>query len=231
MSSEALDAARQLNHVNTLAYSLLFACFFEQFRRAEHDAQDRAEALVTLATEQNLPHYIAAATMVRGWALTEAGDMETGLAQLRRGLPAWRASGARLYEPFFLGLQAEAHGRANSPNEGLGLVARALHLVSETGERWFEAELHRLAGELMLLSPTPDRIGAEGRLRQAMAIARRLGSRLWELRAASLTRLWRDQGRCDEARDLLAPIYGGFTEGFGTPDLGEAKALLDDLTE
>ena len=110
-SREALDAARELAHLNTLAYALLFACFFEQFRRAGRDAQDRAEALVALATEQDFPHFLAAATMVRGWALSEAGEMETGLAQLRQGLPAWRATGAGLYEPYFLGLQAEAHGR------------------------------------------------------------------------------------------------------------------------
>jgi predicted ATPase len=226
-SREALDAARELAHLNTLAYALMFACFFEQFRRAGRDAQDRAEVLVALATEQNFPHFLAAATMVQGWALTEAGEVETGLAQLRQGLPAWRATGAGLYEPYFLGLQAEAHGRAGSVHEGLDLVAKALRRVEETGERWFEAELHRLAGELMLQLPETDLAGAEARLRQATTIARLQNAKLWELRATTrLARLWTEQDRRGEAHDLLAPLYSQFTEGFGTPDLQVAQAIL-----
>jgi predicted ATPase len=226
-SREALDAARKLAHPNTLAYALMFACFFDQFRRAGRGAQDRAEVLVALATEQNFPHFLAAAMMVQGWALTEAGEVETGLAQLRQGLPAWRATGAGLYEPYFLGLQAEAHGRAGSVHEGLDLVAKALHRVEETGERWFEAELHRLAGELMLQLPETDFAGAEARLRQATTIARLQNAKLWELRAATrLARLWIQQDRRGEAHDLLAPLYSQFTEGFGTPDLQVAQAIL-----
>jgi predicted ATPase/class 3 adenylate cyclase len=226
-SREAFDAARELAHSNTLAYALLFGCFFEQFRGARRDAQDRAEMLVALATEQNFPHFLAAATMVQGWALTEAGDVETGLAQLRQGLPAWRATGAGLYEPYFLGLQAEGHGRAGSVHEGLDLVAKALRRVEETGERWFEAELHRLAGELMLQLPETDLAGAEARLWQATTIARLQNAKLWELRAATrLARLWIEQDRRGEAHDLLAPLYSQFTEGFGTPDLQVAQAIL-----
>ena len=183
--------------------------------------------LVALATEQNFPHFLAAATMVQGWALTEAGEVETGLAQLRQGLPAWRATGAGLYEPYFLGLQAEGHGRAGSVHEGLDLVAKALRRVEETGERWFEAELHRLAGELMLQLPETDLAGAEARLWQATTIARLQNAKLWELRAATrLARLWIEQDRRGEAHDLLAPLYSQFTEGFGTPDLQVAQAIL-----
>jgi predicted ATPase len=230
-SREALDAARGLAHLNTLAYALLFACFFEQHRRAGYEAQDRAEALVELSTEQGFPHFLAAATVIRGWALTQSGEVETGFAQLRQGLPAWRATGAGLYEPYFLGLQAEAHGRSGSVEEGLDLLVKALDRVEETGERWFEAELHRMMGELMLRLSKADPTAAESRFGHAVATARQQGAKLWELRAAtSLARLWREQGRRGEAHHLLSPLYNQFTEGFGTPDLQAARAILRETT-
>ena len=230
-SREALDTARELAHVNTLAYALLFACFFEQFRQAGREAQDRAEALVELSTEQNFPHFLAAASMIRGWALTHSGEAETGLAQLQQGLPAWRATGAGLYEPYFLGLQAEAHGRSGAVEEGLDLVAKALARVEETGERWFEAELHRMMGQLMLRLPKADPAAAEARFRQAASVARQQGAKLWELRAATrLARLWAEHCRRDEAHDLLSPLYSQFTEGFGTADLQAARAILRETT-
>jgi predicted ATPase/class 3 adenylate cyclase len=226
-SREALAAASELAHLNTLAYALLFACFFEQYRLAWREAKDRAEKLIELATEQNFPHFLAAATVIRGWALTQSGELETGLAQLRQGLPAWRATGAGLYEPYFLGLQAEVLGRSGAAEEGLDLVAKALERVEETGEGWFEAELHRIMGELMLRLPKPDPIPAEAQFGHAAATARQQGAKLWELRAATrLAQLWREQGRCGEAHDLLTPLYGQFTEGFGTPDLQAASAIL-----
>lgn len=230
-SREALDAARELAHPNTLAYGLLFACFFEQFRGAGHEAQNRTGALVELSTEQDFPHFLAAATMIRGWALTESAELETGLAQLRQGLPAWRATGAGLYEPYFLGLQAEALGRSGAVEEGLDLVAKALFRVEETGERWFEAELHRMMGELMLRLPGSDPTAAEAQFGHAAATARQQGAKLWELRSATrLARLWREQGRRGEAHDLLTPLYSQFTEGFGTPDLQAASAILRETT-
>jgi predicted ATPase len=230
-SREALDAARELAHLNTLAYALLFACFFEQFRGAGREAQDRAEALVELSTEQNFPHYLAAASMIRGWALTQSGEAETGLAQLRQGLPAWRATGAGLYEPYFLGLQAEALGRSGAVEEGLDLVAKALDRVEETGERWFDAELHRMMGELMLRLPRSDPTAAESQFGHAAATARQQGAKLWELRAATrLARYWKEQGRRGEAHDLLTPLYSQFTEGFETPDLQAAGAVLRETT-
>jgi len=226
-SREALDAARELAHPNTLAYALLFACFFEQFRGAGHEAQDRAEALVELSTEQDFPHFLAAATMIRGWALTQLGELETGLAQLRQGLPAWRATGAGLYEPYFLGLQAEAHARSGAVKESLDLIARALERVEETGERWIEAELHRITGELILQLPKADPAAAEARFRQAASVARQQGTKLWELRATTrLARFCRERGRCGDAHDLITPLYSQFTEGFGTPDLQAASAIL-----
>ena len=229
-SREAVDAARELAHLNTLGYALLFACFFDQYLRAWREAKDRAEALIELSTEQGFPHLLAAATVIRGWALIQSGEVEIGLAQLRQGSPAWRATGAGLFEPYFLGLQAEAQGGFGAAEEGLDLVAKALDRVEETGERWFEAELHRIMGELMLRLPKADPGAAETQFEHAAATARQQGAKPWELRAAMrMARLWRDQGTRDEARELLASVYGWFTEGFDTRDLKEAKALLDEL--
>jgi len=229
-SREAVDAARELAHLNTLGYALLFACFFEQYRRAWREAKDRAKALIELSTEQDFPHLLAAATVIRAWALIQSGEVEIGLAQLRQGSPAWRATGAGLFEPYFLGLQAEAQGGFGAAEEGLDLVAKALDRVEETGERWFEAKLHRIMGELMLRLPKADPGAAETQFEHAAATAREQGAKPWELRAAmSMVRLWRDQGKLQQARELLAPVYGWFTEGFDTLDLKEAKVLLDEL--
>ncbi|MGY3035664.1 putative ATPase [Bradyrhizobium sp. USDA 4354] len=230
-SHEALGAARELAHLNTLAYALLFACFFEQYGGAWREAKDRAEALVELSTEQGFPHFLAPAIVIRGWALTQSGEVQTGLTQIRQGIPAWRATGAALYEPYFLGLQAEVLGRSGAAEEGLDLVEKALERAEESGERWFEAELHRIMGELMLRLPTADASAAEARFRHAAAIARQQGAKLWELRAAtSLARLWREQDRYAEARDLLGPLYSQFTEGFATPDLEAARTILREIT-
>ena len=229
-SREAIEAALKLAHLNTLGYALLFASFFEQFRRAGREARDRAEALVELAIEQNFPHFLAAASTIRGWALLQSGETDTGLAQLRQGLPAWQATGAGLYESYFLGLQAEALGRSGAVEEGLDLIAKALGRVEETGERWFEAELHRMKGELMLRLRKADPVAAEARFRQAASVARQQGAKLWELRATTcLAGLCREQGRRGEAHDLLSPLYSQFTEGFGTPDLQAARAMLREI--
>ncbi|MCP1897082.1 hypothetical protein [Bradyrhizobium japonicum] len=156
----------------------MFASFFEQYRLAWREAKDRAEALVELSTEQGFPHFLAPATVIRGWALTQSGEAETGLTQLRQGLPGWRATGAGLYEPYFLGLQAEANACLGAVEQGLEIVANALDRVEETGEGWFEAELHRIMGELMLQLPKPDPIAAEAQFRHAAATARQQGAKL-----------------------------------------------------
>jgi predicted ATPase len=229
-SDEALGAARAFNHYHTLAYALLFRCLFAHSCRATCDVQDQADALAALATEQNLPHFFGAATTLRGWTLSEAGQVDAGLAQLRQGLTAWLASGAKLYEPHFLALQAEAYGRAGRTNEGVKLLADAVDRARRTGERYFEAELLRLRGQLLLSSATSDPTSAERCLVEALEAACGQQARIWELRAAtSLARLWRDRGRRREAHDLLAPVYGWFAEGFDTPDLRAAKTLLEKL--
>jgi predicted ATPase len=172
---------------------------------------------------------LAAATAVAGWALAAKGRTEEGIAQIGEGLSAYHATGAAWSLPYFLGLQADALGKAGRTEEALGLVDDADARVATGAERWVAPELHRLRGELLLLQSRRDRTEAKACFEQALAIAREQGARLPELRAAiSLARL-SSQRRRAEAHDLLAPVYSWFTEGFETTHLKEANSLLDAL--
>src|SRR6201982_1105757 len=160
--------------------------------------------------------------------MVKNGSVTEGMALLRSGSASYRATGQEAWMPFFIGLQAAACEMAGQIEESLILSEEAFQIVERTGERWLEAELHRQNGQLLLQQGHP--AAAEELYRKALRIAREQEAKLWELRAAvSLARLRRAQGRNAEARELLAPVYGWFTEGFATPDLREAKALLDDL--
>jgi len=184
---------------------------------------------VTLATEQGFAFWSTTGTILRGWALSAQGQGAEGIRQMRQGLTAWRATGAAISLPNWLGLLAEAYGRVEQPAEGLPLLEEALVAVHSTGERFYEAELHRLKGELLLLATDKE---AEACFQQALAVARRQQAKSWELRTAtSLARLWQQQGKREEARQLLGDIYGWFTEGFDTADLKDAKALLEELED
>ncbi|HZA67038.1 MAG TPA: AAA family ATPase, partial [Geminicoccaceae bacterium] len=229
-SNEAVAAAPEVRHPNTTAQSLLCACVLSELVGRRQEIRAHAEVLIALATEHGLPFWLAMGTIMRGWALADAGEAEAGIAQLRRGLVAWEDTGAALIAPYYLGLLAKALAKAGRAGEGLGALTEALDRVAGTEELWFKAELHRLRGELLLVLPEPDQPEAEACFRQALAVAREQAARMWELRAAaSLAQLWRDQGKRAEAHDLLAPVYGWFTEGFDTADLKDAKALLDEL--
>jgi predicted ATPase len=190
-----------------------------------------ADAVITLATEQGFPQWLAAGTVFQGWALAAQGQAEAGIAQLRQGLAAWRATGAEIGRPRWLTLLAEAYGRVGQPEAGRTVLAEALALVEQTGQRIYEAELHRLQGELMVLHA-----GAEGSaeaepcFQRALDVARHQEAKALELRAVrSLSRFWQHQGKRAEAYELLAPVYSWFSEGFDTADLQEAKALLEEL--
>jgi predicted ATPase len=229
-SQAALTLARELSHPPSLAAALVFAAMLHQVRRERQLAQDRAEAAIALALEQGLPHWVAYGTIMRGWALAMQGQWEQGIAQTQQGLIAQHAAGAEIARPSFLALLAEAHAAAGQAEGGLGILAEALALVDHTGERYWEAEVYRLKGELLLRQAVPNAPQAEACFQQALAVAHCRQAKSWELRAAlSLSRLWQQQGKRAEVRELLAPIYGWFTEGFDTPDLQEAKALLEDL--
>ena len=149
---------------------------------------------------------------------------------MHQGLKAFRATGGEILRPYFLALLAEAHGTLGEPEAGLTVLAEALTLVDTTGEHWYEPELYRLKGELLLQLSSDNQAEAETCFHQAMAIAQNQQAKSLELRAAtSLARLWQQQGKRQEAHDLLAPVYHWFTEGFDTADLQDAKALLDEL--
>jgi predicted ATPase len=164
------------------------------------------------------------------WALARQGDAATGVAQIAQGWEAVQRIGQQLYRPYQLALLAEAYGQAGHPEAGLPCLAEAVTLVEATDERWWAAEVSRLQGELLLRLPRPDLPQATACFHQALDVARRQQARALELRAAlSLSRLWQQQGKRDEASSLLAPIYGWFTEGFNTADLQEARALLEEL--
>jgi predicted ATPase len=185
---------------------------------------------VALASEHGFAQWAARGRMLRGWAVAQRGETTTGIAHIREGLAADEAIGAHLRAPFYLTLLGEALALAGRTEEGLAALDDALAKTAVSGERGWDAEIHRLRGELTARLPYPDPAKAEDSFRTALTIAREQGTRGYELRAAtSLGRLWREQGRRGEARELLAPLYGWFTEGFDTADLKEAKALLDEL--
>jgi predicted ATPase len=191
----------------------------------------QAEAVITLATEHGFPQWLAGGTILRGWALAAQGQTEAGIAQLRQGLAAWRATGAEVVQPYVLGLLAEAYGKSRQAAEGLTVLEEALAMVEKIGQGVYEADLHRLQGELLLIHAVGGGgAEAEACFQQALTVARRQQAKSLELRAAtSLSRLWQRQGKDTEARELLTPIYGWFTEGFDTADLREARALLEAL--
>jgi predicted ATPase len=187
-----------------------------------------AEEVVSISNEHGFRLWVAVGSIMRGWCLGAAGQPIEGLSVVAQGIEKFRATGGNVMMPFFLTTLAHVHGMAAQPEQGLNRLADATKVVETTQERWSEAEIHRLHGTLLL--SIKERTAAEDSYRHALAVAQRQSAKFWELRAAlDLARLWRDQGKCTEARDLLAPIYGWFTEGFDTPVLQDAKALLDQL--
>ena len=234
---EGLTLARQLGHPFSLAFALLHVAVLHAARREGQAAQAMAEAALALAQEQDFAFWLAWGRFLRGWAAAIQGDGEAGIGQMRQGLEAARSTGAEVGRSGFLALLAEAYGAAAQPERGLEVLAEALVQVDKTGERWWEAELHRLQGALLLQSqPGPPASGvgashqaAEACFRRAISIARHQQAKSWELRAAmSLARLWQSQGKRAAAHALLAELHDWFTEGFQTPDLRETRALLDE---
>jgi tetratricopeptide (TPR) repeat protein len=224
---EELAQAQQVGHTPSLASAQLFAAILSQHRRDVAATQVYAEAMMALATAQGFEHRVAQGRIMRGWALAMQGDAATGVAHIQQGLEAVQSIGQKLYHPYHLALLAEAYGQAGQPEAGLTCLAEALTLVEATEERWWEAEVWRLKGELLLRLPLPDIPQATACLHQALEVARRQQARALELRTAlSLSRLWQQQGKRDQARQLLIAVYSWFTEGFETPDLQEARMWL-----
>ncbi len=230
-SGAALTRAPELASPFSLTFALYEAAVLHQFRRERPLTLELAERAMSVSTEQGFASWLALGTILRGWALAQQGQGEEGIAQMRQGLAAYLATGAELGRPRQLAMLAEAYGRVGQTAEGLAVLAEALTAVHNTGERSYEAELYRLKGELLLARSAAKQAEADACFRQALDVARRQQAKAWELRAAmSLSRLWQQQGKRIEARQLLAPVYGWFTEGFDTADLQEAKALVAELS-
>jgi predicted ATPase len=225
---EALALARELGHPFSLAEVLYFTgSLANRMRRDGQALKDNAEELTRLA-HAKLPGWFGEGICLQGEALVMLGQVQEGMAQLREGMAAYQAFVGMRHLPGRLCSLAEAQAKSGRPEEGLATLAEALTLVEETGERHWEAELYRLKGELLFKQG--DDAEAEASLHKAVEVARRQSAKSWELRATvSLCRLWQEQGKVDEARQMLAEIYGWFTEGFDTPDLRDAQALLDAL--
>jgi predicted ATPase len=229
----AVARARELRHPMSLAGALFFATLVHWLRREAPRSRELAETLIALAAEQGMAHYRAGGVLWRGWALNEEGLRAEGVAQLRQGAADLQATGVRVYRTVPPAMLAEILAHQGQVEEGLAALAEALAVVRDGGEPYWEAELHRLQGELLLQRAGVEALApaeAEACFHQALAVARRQSAKALELRAVmSLSRLYQRQGRQAEARPLLAQTYGWFTEGFDTPDLQEAKVLLDQL--
>ena len=229
-SQEAVTLAQQSANPFSLANALSWGAVFHQFCREGHAAQECAEASISVATDQGFPYWRAYSSISRGWALVHQGQGKEGIEQMHQSMQAFRATGAELARPYFLAFLAEAYETMGQPAEGLRTLTEALTLVDKTGERWYESEIYRLKGELLLQQNSDNHIEAEACFHHALDLARSQQAKSLELRAAtSLARLWQRQGKCQEAHDLLAPVYHWFTEGFDTADLQEAKALVEAL--
>jgi predicted ATPase len=214
-----------------LASAQAFVVMCHQFRREARRIRELADVAIAYSTDQGFPAWATTVGILRGWALAEQGQKEEGIVQLRHGLAAWRAAGSEQARSHQLALLAEAYGKAGQSEEGLTLLVEALNIVDKTAQRYYQAELHRLKGELLLKCDIEKRAEAQACFREAIMIARQQQAKSLELRAAtSLARLLRENCCRDEARTMLADIYGWFTEGFDTADLKEAKGLLDELS-
>jgi class 3 adenylate cyclase/predicted ATPase len=227
-SHAAVVEAHRLAHPPTLTIALSTDARLLSLAGDSKALGERADQLIAVATENDFPLYRTLGTIYRGWVQVSTGDLSAGRSLLRDASSAYGATGAMTRTPYHLALVAAACEMAGELEEALFLLDEALRVAERIGERWFAAELHRHKGRLM--QRQGNAAAAEDCYRQALAIAAQQQAKLWELRAAiNLATLGRDQGRRAEAHDLLAPIYGWFIEGFGTPDLKAAKTLLDQL--
>jgi class 3 adenylate cyclase/predicted ATPase len=230
-SHEAVTLAQQTAHPFIRTSALGATAMFHQFRREMRAAQEHAEALISLTTVQGFPFWLTLGSLLRGWVLTYQGQVTEGIEQMIQACRAFRATGAEVFQSYALTLLAEAYGTLGEPEAGLGLLTEALTLADTPGEQWYESELYRLKGALLLQQSSDNHAEAERCFRQAIVVAQNQQAKSWELRAStSLARLWQRQGKRNEAHVLLARIYGWFTEGFDTADLQEAKALLAQLS-
>jgi predicted ATPase len=247
-SHEMITWAQKLSHPHSLAWALCFAAELHYFLRDRKKVQELAEAAMTISVEQGFPFWLERANIPQGWALAKQGKGEEGIRQIHQGLDAYRAKGAELWCPHLLAMSVAAYKAAGQIEQSQSQLTEALALVNKTGQRYYEAELYRLKGELTLqefqvpgsksqvpntqhlTASTQAEAEAEVCFLKAIDIAQKQQAKSLELRAVmSLARLWQSQGKHHEARAMLSAIYHWFTEGFDTKDLQEAKALIEEL--
>jgi predicted ATPase/class 3 adenylate cyclase len=230
VAAEAVRRAEEVSHPHTLAYTICHARgMMDIFRRRPEETPSYAGLVVSLCDEHGFPFWAAGGRILDGWAATCQGEVELGIPLLRDGLAAWRKTGARLWLPIFLALEAEAHAKAGHSDTALQVIAEALLISEETGERWAVAEVLRIKASLLQATGHPTE-EVEALLVNSLQIARHQQARSWELRTAcDLARLWQPQGRGTEGLQLVQTIYDQLTEGFDTADVRDAAALLAEL--
>ena len=230
-ADRAINDARKIGQTPSLMVALSVTAWTQIFCGNYATANAQAEEVVELADEKGAMLWKAGGMAFQGCALALAGKVSDAVHMITSGITAWRSTGATVWVPLYLTYLTRAYADVGQFDDAWRCIGEAMTTVQTTKERWCEAEVNRIAGEIALLSPEPNAAKAEAHFEHALLVARAQQAKSWELRAAmSLARLWRDQGKREEARDLLAPVYGWFTEGFDTVDLKEAKALLDKLS-
>jgi class 3 adenylate cyclase/tetratricopeptide (TPR) repeat protein len=231
LSRQAVVQSRALRPPQIMVRELIYAGLFNLLRRAEDEALALAEEAISIATDRRYLFWLEVAKIIRGFALAAQGNEVEGLRLVREAATEREKTGSIGGQTYFLALLAQLYERTNRPDEAWEVLSAASDLVETTGERWFEPELHRMRGEWLVAHRGHEQDQAVASFRRAHVLAHQQGAKLWELRAAtSLSRFWLGQGRGEEGYALLAPIYGMFTEGLDTPDLTEAKMLIDALS-
>jgi class 3 adenylate cyclase/predicted ATPase len=230
-SERAVKNARETGQATTLMYALWFAGDSHMVCGNYAAANAQVDELIALADERGAPYWKALGTAIRGWLFAVTGKASDAVWAITSGITSLRSTGATLYEPRHLSFLAMAYAELGQLDDAWRCIDDAIEKVERSKEKWGEAEVHRIAGEIALKSLAPDPEKAEAYFERALTIACQQQAKSWELRAAmSMARLWRNQGKREEARELLAPVYGWFTEGFDTLDLQEAKKLMDELS-
>ena len=230
VSKRALSDAREIGQAASLMYALTVTPFTIVHCGSYATAKMQFDEVVALASEKGAVFWRALAEMSQGWLSALNGKAEDAVHTINSGIAAYRSTGATACAPLYLLQLAKAYAELGQFDDAWRCIGEAMTAMETTQERWWEAEANRIAGEIALMSPEPDAAKAGAYFERALAVARQQRAKSWELRAAmSIARLWRDQGKRDEARNLLTPVYTWFTEGFDTLDLKEAKALLDTL--
>jgi predicted ATPase len=229
-SDRALSDARETGQVAALMYVLGFISPLNPLTGNYGAAAAQGQELLTLAEEKGASFWVALATTFQGCVLASTGKAADAVQLITSGVASLLATGTTFWLPLYLPFLAKAYAQLGKSDDALRCVGEAMQAVQTTKETMFEAEVYRMAGEIELMSPGPDAAKAEAYFERALAVARQQQAKSWELRVAmSMAKLWRDQDKRDEARELLAPVYGWFTEGFDTLDLKEAKVLLGEL--